>query len=317
MESPKHIVSLLPAATEWIVALGAGDRLVGRSHACNYPLSISKLPALTRPAVAGARSGEIDDAVQVRISAGLSDFHVDGEALLNLAPDLIVTQIQCGACAETSNSVRASLSELIEPVPDIYSFDPRSFKDVLAQALQLARRLDLLEAGMAFLAEKERGLRELQDRIGSFKSDDRGRSVLCIEWLEPLMTSGNWVPDIVELAGGRALCTTPSEPSSMQHWSEVAGANPDVIALMPCGYSIERTTREIEAFTRRKGWKSSSAVRNGRVFAFDGEAYFNRPGPRLYRSIELMSAALHGSKAEVELQPWEMRRLRTASQAAG
>lgn len=314
----RRIISLHPAATEWVTAFGARDRLIGRSHACNHPPSVLGLPSLTRSSISPGTSARIDDAVRSRAAEGTAPFEIDLNELIRLEPDLILTQNLCDSCSTAPRILQQLLDDRLRRPTEIFAFGERSLKGVLDEALRLGRRLGCFESAMSSIAARERDLMILRHRIASVVHERKSPapSVLCIEWMDPIMTAGNWVPDVVEQAGGRAVCTTPAEASKATTWTDVLDANPDVIAIMPCGLSVEDAGKEIHALTRLENWEQISAVRSGRVFLFDGEAYFNRPGPRLYRSIELLAFAFHGLAPYSKPEPWEIRRIRAASTAA-
>lgn len=310
-----RIVSLLPAATEWVFAFGAGDDLVGRSHACTYPASAGRLPVLTAPAFAGGDSAEIDRAVRDQIQQGLSLYRVDLERLRALAPDLILTQTQCEVCAVSLPELERVLAAWMEARPEVLSLAPMTFKEVLDGALRIGHAIGRLESAMHLIAGAERDLRALHEQLGLGGRTPRGDrpAVACIEWLEPLMTAGHWMPDVVDLAGGRVVLSERGAPSRYVDWEDLRAADPDVLLVMPCGLSLEETRAELAYLTERPGWSSMGAVREGRVYLFDGDAYFNRPGPRLYRSVTLAAAALHPDRLAPEalsVDPWEMTALR-------
>lgn len=307
-----RIVSLLPATTEWVCAFGAAEDLVGRSHECDHPASVQDIPVVTEPTYEdGGDSAAIDDAVQDQLQAGLSLYAVDLNQLRALQPDVILTQDQCDVCAVSMPQLEAALSDWTGRQPEIVSTQPETLKEVLDAALRIGRVIGRTEAAMETIAELERRLYALRNRLGLSRDTDPETlpTVACIEWMKPLMTAGHWAPDLVEMAGGRAVGAEDGAPSATVDWADLRAADPDVLAVMPCGFSLEETRRDLHYLTEREGWDQLRAVRNERVFLFDGNAYFNRPGPRLYRSIELVAAALHPplrgrlSVADWELQP--------------
>lgn len=306
-----RIVSLLPAATDWLVAFGAADLVAGRSHACDAP-EVAHVPVLTRPTVpTDSDSAAIDRAVHGGLGQGLSLYDVDLGTLRTLAPDLVVTQAQCAACAVDLGTLEQSLADWTGTRPDLFSLEPMTYKGVLDTALRLGRTIGRLPAAMHAVAEGEQRIRRLQDRLGLSRTDDERRypTVACLEWIEPVMTAAHWTPDLVRLAGGRAVCAEAGAPSRYLDWDDIVDADPDVLAVMACGLSVEKACRDLHHLADRPGWASLRAVRDGRVVVFDGDAYFNRPGPRLVRSVELLAAALHGNRAGVEAEPWETRRI--------
>lgn len=291
-----RIVSLLPAATEWVCALGAADRLVGRSHECDHPPEIQDRPVVTAPTFDAADdSAAIDDAVQAQVQEGLSLYEVDLNRLRALDPDLVVTQDQCDVCAVNRSQLEARLADWTGGTPSVFSMQPQTLKEVFDEALRLGRRLDRLDAAMEVLAEGEAQLKTLRDRIGVDRRTDPASlpSVACIEWLEPLMVAGHWMPDVVEMAGGRPVLAEAGTPTKRVDWAALRDADPDVIVCMPCGFTVEETRRDLHYLTNREGWEELSAVQSDRVALLDGNAYYNRPGRRLYRAIAILATVLY------------------------
>lgn len=290
-----RIASLLPAATEWIAAFGAGPDLVGRSHECDHPPAVQTLPVLTAatyPHEDDARA--IHNAVQERVQAGLSLYDVDIERMAALEPDLVLTQAQCEVCAASVSDIEAALRTQI-PGASLFSMQPATMKDVLDTALRLGRTVGRGDAAMQYIAEQEQRLRMVHDAIGMQRRTDPDAlpSVVCIEWTDPLMVAGHWTPDVVRHGGGHALLTEPGASSRRIAWDELAAADPDAIFVMPCGFTMDDTARNWNALTSHPTWSTLHAVQADRVFVFDGNAYFNRPGPRLYRAAELVAQALY------------------------
>lgn len=305
-----RIVSLLPAATEWICVFGGQDALVGRSHECDYPDSIQDVPVVTNPAYESkGDSATIDEAVQEQLQNGLSLYEVDLERLRALEPDLIVTQDQCEVCAVSLPELEAQLDNWTGGAPEIVSLQPQTLKEVLDEALRLARTIECMEAAMDVIANLETGLRMLRDEIGVDRTTNPQSfpTVACIEWLEPLMVAGHWMPDVVEMAGGRPVMGTAGQPTEPVEWEALREADPDVLTLMPCGFTIDETRRDLHYLTDRPGWETLSAVQDQRVALLDGNAYFNRSGPRLYRAIEVLASVLHSEefRPEPPVAAWE------------
>ncbi|MFP4229215.1 MAG: cobalamin-binding protein [Salinivenus sp.] len=304
-----RIVSLLPAATEWICEFGGSDELVGRSHECDYPAAVQDVPVVTEPTYdSGGDSAAIHEAVQGQLQKGISLYQVDLDRIKALDPDLIVTQDQCEVCAVSLPELKADLGDWVGPEVELVSMRPQTLKEVLDEALRLGRAMDRLEEAMQTLGNLETGLRTLRNQIGVNRDTNPQSlpSVACIEWLEPLMVAGHWMPDVVEMAGGRAVLTEPGTPSRRIDWAELQEVDPDLIAVMPCGFSLQETQRDLHYLTEREGWTELSAVQDERVGLFDGNAYFNRPGPRLYRAIEVLASFLYPN---LDIQPplaeWE------------
>ncbi len=307
-----RIVSLLPAATEWISVFGQQEALVGRSHECDYPESVQDVPVVTEATYASeGDSTAIDNAVQEQLRQGLSLYDVDLERLRALEPDLIVTQDQCEVCAVSLPELEAQLGDWTGGAPRVVSMQPQTLKEVLDEALRLARTMDVLDSAMEVIANLETGLRVLRDEIGVDRTTNPQSlpSVACVEWLEPLMVAGHWMPDVVEMAGGRPVLGDPGEPTEPVAWTTLRDADPDVMALMPCGFSVEETRRDLHYLTERPGWNDLASVQSQRVALLDGNAYFNRPGPRLYRAIEVLASVLHPEAVAPEppVATWERR----------
>jgi len=314
-----RIVSLLPAATEWICEFGGAGDLVGRSHECDYPPDIQDRPVVTAPTYdAEGDSAAIDDAVQEKVQEGLSLYDVDLERLRELEPDLIVTQDQCDVCAVSRTELEASLADWAGGGPTVFSMQPQTLKEVLDEALRLGRTMDQLDTAMQVLANYETGLHGLRDQIGVDRTTNPQSlpSVACIEWMEPLMVAGHWMPDVVEMAGGRAVLGTAGEPTRRVEWADLREADPEVIVCMPCGFTVEETQRDLHYLTERDGWAALTAVQENRVALLDGNAYYNRPGARIYRAIEVLASVLY---PDLRLDPspadWERQWLAAGAHA--
>ncbi|MDQ7039756.1 MAG: cobalamin-binding protein [Rhodothermus sp.] len=313
-----RIVSLLPAATEWVCVFGAQTMLVGRSHACDYPPEILDRPVLTRPRVdARGTSREIDRQVRAVQAQGEGLYEIDWEQLRALQPDLILTQAQCPVCAVSISELEAGLSEWPASRPRVLAMAPQTLKQVLDAALAIGRAIGRLHEAMKYLGQAEKRLRQLRNDLGLHRRSDLTTlpRVACLEWLDPLIVAGHWMPDVVAMAGGQAVLVEAGQPSSIISWADLQAADPDVLLLMPCGFSIAQTSRELPVLRQRPEWQTLRAVREGRVYVLDGHAYFNRPGPRLYRSIELVACCLHPERLLAEplkVQTWELQPLETA-----
>ncbi len=289
--SPQRVVSLIASATEIVSALGCGDRLVGRSHECDFPPEVARLPVLTEPKfkVEGS-SGEIDARVKAIVAEGLSVYRVHTDALDEAAPDLVVTQDQCEVCAVSLADVEQALCELTDSQAEIVSLKPDSLADVWRDIARVAEALGVPEAGNALVGDLKAHMAEIADRARALP--DRP-GVACIEWIEPLMAGGNWMPELVEMAGGENLFGEAGKHSPWMEWEALAAADPDVILVLPCGFDIARTLEEMPLLAARPGWGELKAVRGGRVAVADGNQYFNRPGPRLAESLEILAEICH------------------------
>jgi len=288
--SPR-IVSLIASATEIACALGFEDQLVGRSHECDFPESVKRLPVCTEPKfnVEGS-SYDIDQRVKAILQEGLSVYRVDAEKLRELRPSVIITQTQCEVCAVSLTDVEQALASWIGEAPQIASLAPNALADVWSDIQQVATVLAVPERGseligrlrqrMTAMAEKARGLPERP-------------TVACLEWIDPLMAAGNWMPELVEMAGGLDLFGTAGKHAPWLTGPDLHARDPDVIVVLPCGFDIERSRRDMPALIRQHEWPRLRAVQNRRVYLADGNQYFNRPGPRLVESLEILTEILH------------------------
>ncbi|HZY90752.1 MAG TPA: cobalamin-binding protein [Gemmataceae bacterium] len=286
-----RIISLIASATEIVCALGFEGQLVGRSHECDYPESVRRLPVCTAPKFdTGGSSREIDERVKGLLQDGLSVYRVDESLLRELRPDVIVTQSHCEVCAVSERDVERAVASWLGASPRVVSLAPNGLADVWAGFRQAADALGVPRRG-AELVER------LQARMAAVAGKARsmpGRpTVACVEWVEPLMASGNWVPELVEMAGGVNLFGSAGQHAPWLSWEELCGRDPDVLLLLPCGFDIERTRQEMPALTNKPEWPGLRAVRGERVFLLDGNQFFNRPGPRLVESLEILAELLH------------------------
>ncbi len=287
-------MSLIASATEIVCGLGRGGWLVGRSHECDFPPEVERLPALTSPKfkVEGT-SAEIDARVQQIVRDGLSVYRVDGDALKALAPDIIVTQDHCEVCAVSLSDVQAATCTWTGQSVEIVSLKPDSMADTYADIRRVARALDAAEAGEALVSDMQRRMAAVGAGVAG-----RGRPrVAFVEWVEPLMAGGNWMPELIAAAGGHNLFGEAGKHSDWMQWEELAAADPDVIIVAPCGYGLERCLEELPLLQAKRGWAHLQAVRMGRVYFADGNSYFNRPGPRLADSAEMLAEMLWGGIA--------------------
>ncbi len=290
MPEPR-IVSLIASATEIVAALGFVNQLVGRSHECDYPPSVERLPACSEPKIdVKGSSREIDDRVKDVLRQAVSVYRVHADVLDSLRPTHVITQTQCEVCAVSLKDVEAAVCELVSSQPQIVSLEPMCLADVWTDIQRVANALDAEERGRTLAAS-------LQERLESLRRATRGLAetptIACIEWIEPLMCAGNWVPELVEIAGGRDVLGTAGAHSPYMTWDDLIAADPDVIAVMPCGFDMDRARSEMPVLTADPRWPSLRAVQSGRVFITDGNQYFNRPGPRLVESAEILAELLH------------------------
>ena len=285
-----RIVSLIASATEIVYALGEFPSLAGRSHECDYPPQVAQLPQCTRPRfdVSGS-SREIDNLVKSTLTNALSIYEVFDDVLARLQPTHIITQTQCEVCAVSLRDVERSVAARLASRPQIVSLQPNSLADIWDDMRRVARALGIESRGEERVSEIQERMRETSQR--AVRRGERP-TVACIEWLEPLMAAGNWTPELVEMAGGRNLFGEAGRHSPWMTWDELVAGDPDVIIAMPCGFDLERTSREMYWLTGHPRWRELRAVRSGRVYLADGNQYFNRPGPRVAESLEILAEIL-------------------------
>lgn len=304
---PHRIASLLPSATEIVCALGLDDRLVLRSHECDHPEWVAELPFATRPRIRIDRSGgEIDRELRDLLREGLSIYEVDPETLLEAEPELIVTQDQCRVCAVPLATIEEAARQHLGEGVRIVSLSPGSLDDVLTDMERVAVAAGVPARGLALTARLREGMADLEARAGE-AGPARGRphpTVLVIEWVEPLMVAGNWIPELVAMAGGEALLGQAGRHSPFVEWDRMRESDPDVIVVVPCGFPLERTREEAEALRALPGWDELRAVREGRVALADGHHYFNRPGPRIQDSLRILVEILHPELRPTHPEGW-------------
>lgn len=301
-----RVVSLIASSTETVCALGAAHLLVGRSHECDYPPQVRALPCCSRARVDGDNeSGQIDRDVRTLISQALSLYHIDPDVLHALRPDLIITQDHCRVCAVSLDDVNRALCELlnvssVERPPLVLSLHPATLVDVLNDIERIAFAIGYAEAGKALVTQLRSELKALRTRHHQALPP----TVLCLEWLDPLLSSGSWLPALVECAGAR--CAHGQEGASPPRLDdlEIAALDPDVIVITPCGFDLARTRAEVHRLALPERWSEIRAVREGRLFIADGNRFFNRPGPGVLRSAQLLAEMIDGEVPGV-VGEWE------------
>ncbi len=281
-----RIASLLASGTELTCALGAGDELVARSHECDHPTWVARLPCVSRPtfAITGT-SAEIDGLVRGKLARGEPLYAVDEAQLTALRPDVLITQSHCEVCAVTPNNVGAP--ELCRR--QVVSLHAGTLVGILEGFSQVATVLGREREGRALIEGIRARLGELEHRLA-------GRSrptVACLEWIAPLFHMGNWGPELVGLAGGTNVLGTPGAHSTTLAFEQLRAVDPEVIVVAPCGFGLERTAGEMPVLAALPGWSELRAVREGQVFIADGNLHFNRSSPTVFRSAELLAEMLH------------------------
>jgi iron complex transport system substrate-binding protein len=288
-----RICSLLPSATEVIALLGLSDELVGISHECDYPPSVRSVPIMVEPLIPphGLASADIDRQVSQLVAAGQRLYRLKDHLLGQAQPDLILSQDLCHVCAVTPDQLHDAPCSLPQQ-PTVLTLNPRTVHDVIDDVVRIGDA-----AGRS--AEGHRLAAHLRDRLEAIRTRVQGISqrprVACIEWLSPLYVAGHWVPEMVQLAGGQNVLAQPGSPSRVVTWDEVLASAPDVLIVMPCGFSVERTHTELLQLMQQPGqWHLSSDLVQ-HTYLVDASSYFSRPGPRLIDGIELLAALLHPS----------------------
>ena len=287
-----RIVSLISSATEIVSSLQCMDSLVGISHECDYPESVKKLPVCSEPRFdVNGKSIEIEQSIKSLLQEALSIYRVKEDTIRSLNPDIIITQSQCDVCAVSIKDVRIAIEQAIGINPEIISLSPTCLEDVWN---------DILELGIVLKRESVAKdlVKSIKNDISIISKKNKNKnpvSVGCIEWTEPLMFAGNWVPEIVQIVGGKSLFGVAGEHSNWSKYEELYENDPDKIIFMPCGYDMNKTKVELSNLRYDLRWKSLKAVRTDEVYLTDGNQYFNRPGPRLLDSIKIMEDIINNT----------------------
>lgn len=286
-----RIVSLLPGGTEIICALGVSDWLVGRSHECDFPAKIDNRPVCSFPRlhVNGTSQG-IDEGVRGIVRRGLSIYEVREDVLKSLRPDFIITQTQCEVCAVSEKDVEQAICDWTGRRPEIISLRPSLLEDVWSDIQRVADALEIPREGRRLVDSLRSRMRAVADQAVSVQNKP---TVATIEWIDPLMSAGNWMPQLIAMAGGENLFGEQGDHSPWMEWSSLCAADPYLVLIIPCGFDLGRTLEESRTLENLDGWRELRAVKAGRCYAADGHHYFNRPGPRLAESLEIVAEILH------------------------
>ena len=291
----QRVLSLLSSTTEIIYALGCGDKLIGRSHECDYPEEVSELPICTIPKFnVDGTSREVDDEVKSLVQSALSIYYINEKLLKELKPDIIFTQSQCEVCAVSVSDVENALKNITGLSSRVISVEPNSIEDIFNDILTIAEILNVRKKGKE-LVELIKAKIDSTEKIVYQKSSP---SVAAIEWIDPLMAAGNWVPQLIKVAGGKNLFGEAGKHSPWMKYNDLVEQDPEIIIVMPCGYDIKKSLIEIKALESKKGWGSLKAVRNRNVYITDGNQFFNRPGPRIIESLEILLEIIHSDFSE-------------------
>ncbi len=314
-----RIVSLLASATEMIAALGCLDQLVGRSHECDYPPEVVQLPLVSTVQInVEGSSSEIDAQIKQLAQSkhtaqkdalkALSIYRIDTDLLQQLQPDIIFTQTQCEVCAVSEHDVTLALQQITGLQPRIVSLAPYRLSDVWEDMERVGKALGRSAQARGLIAGYQRRLEDLRYRCEQLAHEQGAKRprVGVLEWLDPLMAAGNWTPELVSYAGGESVFGESGLHSPWLDWQTLTTADPDVLILSPCGFSLERTLQDIPLLQQRAEWRALRAVRTGRVYLIDGNYYMNRSGPRLIESAELLAYSIWGeqSAAQPDCAAW-------------
>ncbi|HEY5626807.1 MAG TPA: cobalamin-binding protein [Nitrospira sp.] len=288
-----NICSLLPGATEIVAALGLADRLVGISHECDFPAAIRNVPVMVESAVGhgSTDSATIDRQVKDLVSSGQPLYRLNEQAFLSAAPTVVLTQDLCHVCAVTPNQLHRVLQSL-PAAPQILTLNPTSLGDVVNDVERIGAVLGENAKGRAFAQALHQRIAAV--RNNSLATKQRPR-VLCLEWLDPIYIGGHWIPEMVTLAGGQDVLGQARQPSREISWDDVHAAKPDIVVLMPCGFSVERTITEIRALCTAHSEWAHALAQWPKTYVVDAGSYFSRPGPRLVDGLELLAGMMSGT----------------------
>jgi iron complex transport system substrate-binding protein len=285
-----RIVSLIASSTEIVCRLGLAQDLVGRSHECDYPEFVKNLPVCTSPKfnVEGS-SYEIDQRVKAILQESLSVYRVDAQIVDKLKPSHIITQAQCEVCAVSLKDVEEAACQFISSQPQIVSLEPNSLADIWLDIKRVGAALSISDRADKLVAELSQAMSTIESATAGLVKP----RVACIEWIEPLMAAGNWMPELIAMAGGINLFGEAGKHSPWMSFEQLFNQDPDIIIVSPCGFGIERTQTEMHLLQTHAGWNNLKAAKNKRVFICDGNQYFNRPGPRVFESLEILAEIFH------------------------
>ena len=289
--SKKRVISLLPSCTEIVCALGCADQLVGRSHECDFPPEIKSLPICSSAKINSQNSSaEIDREVKSRLRDALSLYEIDLGKLKKLRPDIILTQSQCEVCAVSETDLQKAVANALNFKPEIISLSPKKIADLWSDIQTVANALGAGQRGRELLSKLKNRVVDILEKTCTMK---RRPTVACIEWIEPLMAASNWIPELVEFAGGKNLFGEAGKHSPWLDWKTLVESDPEIIVFMPCGFDLARTRSELKSLAPKPEWEKLRAVRTENIFLTDGSQFFNRPGPRLVESLEILAEIFH------------------------
>lgn len=288
--SYKRVISLIPSATEMMFELSAQELLVGRSHECDFPIDAAAIPVCTSSSINNSMSSSsIDSEVKRRLQNALSLYSVNIDLIKEIKPDLIITQDQCKVCAIDLSELEELLKRELDYVPKILSFHPSSTSEMMDNFLELAELLDKKELAIELVEGWKERLDIIAHKVKFVKYRPK---IVAIEWIEPMMTAGHWTPELIHLAGGECILSEAGSKSTYKSLEEISNADPDGIIIAACGFDMDRVKTELYLLEQQESWRNLRAVQKGHVFIADGNAYFNRPGPRLVDTAEIIAEIL-------------------------
>lgn len=288
-----RIVSFLPSATEILYALKVGDSVLGVSHECDYPPRVRRKPVVMKANLPSKplSDRQIDRRVRKALRSGNGLYYIDTPLLEKIKPDLIVTQKLCDVCAVSSDAVEEVVRHF-SPKPTVFSLHPHSLAGVFDDIVKLGERVGKYGAARRYVTHLKQRVLRVQGKVKGLK---RPR-VFSMEWCDPIMNAGHWIPEMVEIAGGVEGLSEKGEPSKRIPWGEVRRYQPEILFLMPCGFSMHQTFQRVKHLKQLPGWRDLPAVRRDQVYCLDGSSYYNRPGPRLIDGLEIMAKLIHPEK---------------------
>ena len=287
---PQRIVTFLPSATELIYSLGADDKLFGVTHECNYPSGAKTKPRVISSVFdpASMSSKQIDDKICQLMTDGKEIYNLNRENLLNAKPDLIISQNICEVCSAHTEHVKIAV-DMLEKKPEVYTMDPHGVDEILVSIRDFSKMIGMENEGNDLVDS-------LSKRLGFVKSKtfEERPKVVAIEWVDPFFTSGHWIPEMIEIAGGENLISTEKMPSRKMKLEEIQEVNPDIIVMMPCGFDVKRTISEYNSvLAENPDWDELKAVKENNVYAVDANSYFSKPSLRTITGIEVLAKIIH------------------------
>ncbi len=295
-----RIVSLIASATEIVCELGFEKQIVGRSHECDFPHSVLDLVPCTKPKFdTTVSSREIDHQVKDVLKNSLAVYSVNDEIIKSLKPTHIITQAQCEVCAVSLKDVELMVQDWTGTDTKVISLQPDSLEHIWADISLVSKSLGAKEEGSALISRLKNRMEKIKSQSSSLNKRPK---IACIEWIDPLMSAGNWIPELVEMAGGNNLLGEAGKHSPWMSLENLVQSDPDKIIIMPCGFDIPRIKKEMTPLTTSVEFTKLRAVRNNEVYITDGNQYFNRPGPRVVESLEIFAEIFHPSNFNFDFE---------------